>query len=529
MNPPTSPPPKGGPPRAVLMGAGAAVLVGVAVTAFLVGRGTSSPPTTPPATVTPSGTAPPAVSAAGSSIVQSLPPASTDSPAMEIPSTAARPAFWLDVYAPGKVRDALVGNAWVKEQLDKPLGKGFVGGWAALLGSRGEELGGAFQGAVFDVLVGKVLTAPFRVVWFIGPQQTSTPAILVPDPGNAAMAAFDSLATAVRRNTMQAASCPEGAGEPPSGGFTLQRWLVAEQALWAARTEHRIVLGRHPAVVLQGLCEGHLELAPPEGVDVELGFAPKPLGREAQLLSHVVGIANGMRLQFAAEGNRLVGRGITGPVAEDPRLDSAPLSDALLKLVPEDTPVLLTLQLKLPEQLDAPTLRAYWSGKGFSGPVRTRQVALVWTPRGNDSISEVALLWGRPEDAAALDGLFSGHNVLSKSTQCGHYVMASTPGVLERLTRACSGKVPNLLNAAGPVVQGLRAKGSMAFGINTGRLLSRLLVDGYGPRNTQGAVKAPPPPPPEIEAARRDLETLPYLGLRGTVEGNRLVPGGFGS
>ena len=34
--------------------------------------------------------------------------------------------------------------------------------------------------------------------------------------------------------------------------------------------------------------------------------------------------------------------------------------------------------------------------------------------------------------------------------------------------------------------------------------------------------------PPEVEAARRDLETLPYLGLRGTVKGAALVPGGFG-
>ena len=41
--------------------------------------------------------------------------------------------------------------------------------------------------------------------------------------------------------------------------------------------------------------------------------------------------------------------------------------------------------------------------------------------------------------------------------------------------------------------------------------------------------KAGRPVPAEIEAARRDLETLPYLGLRGTVDGNRLVPGGFGS
>jgi hypothetical protein len=513
------------------VGIGIAVLVVVALAAFFIGRGTSGGSATGPDGQVSSG--PSGSSGSGqSSVLQALPPAPGKPGQMQVPTEPVRPAFWVDVYAPGKVREALTGNAWLKEQLQKPLGKGFVGGWAAFLDTQGEELGGSFQGAVFDVMAGQFLAAPFRMVWYSGENRAGTPAIIVPEPGNATMAAFDSMSGVVRRNELTAASCPGGEGEVPSEGFTLQRWLIAEQALWAARTDDKLVFGRHPAVVLQGLCELHLDLEAPQGVDVELGFAPEPLGREAQLLTHVMGVANGIRLQFAVEGQRLVGRGISGPVADEPRLDSAPLSDELLKLVPEETPVLLALQLKLPEQLDKDTLKAFWSGKGAAVPLRTRQVAMVWTPRGDPALpTEVALLWGRPEDAQALGQLFSGPNKMESATLCGHHVLASTPDVLARLRKACEGQGPNLLNAAAPVVQGLRAPGSVSFGVHTGRLLGMLVADGYWSQVTQADSSKPRPraAPPEIEAARRDLETLPYVGLRGTVDGNRLVPGGFGS
>ena len=536
MNPPSPtpgapPPAPSGPPKALLVGIGVAVLVVVALAAFFIGRGTSGGSAKGPDGQVSSG--PSGTSGSGqSSVLQALPPAPGKPGQMEVPTEPVRPAFWVDVYAPGKAREALTGNTWLKEQLQKPLGKGFVGGWAAFLGTRGEDLGASFQGAVFDVMAGQFLAAPFRMVWYSGVHRAGTPAIIVPEPGNATMAAFDSMSGVVRRNELTAASCPGGEGEVPSEGFTLQRWLIAEQVLWAARTDDKLVFGRHPAVVLQGLCELHLDLEAPQGVDVELGFAPEPLGREAQLLTHVMGVANGIRLQFAVEGHRLVGRGISGPVADEPRLDSAPLSDELLKLVPEETPVLLALQLKLPEQLDKDTLKAFWSGKGAAVPLRTRQVAMVWTPRGDPALpTEVALLWGRPEDAQALGQLFSGPNKMESATLCGHHVMASTPDVLARLRKACEGQGPNLLNAAAPVVQGLRAPGSVSFGVHTGRLLGMLVADGYWSQVTQADSSKPRPraAPPEIEAARRDLETLPYVGLRGTVDGNRLVPGGFGS
>lgn len=532
-SPPPSPPPKGGPPTGVLVGVGVAVLVGVGVAAFLLGRG-SSHPSTPGTSGTPSSSSAPVASPApGAGVLQSLPPAPDKPQQLETPTEQVSPAFWVDVYAPGKVRDALAGNAWVKAQLQKPLGQGFVGGWGPLLGTRGEELGGGFQGTVFDVLSTQLLAAPFRVVWFAGRNQSATPAIIVPQPGNTAMAAFDSLNAAVRRSELTAKACANPSSEVPQEGFKVERWLVAEQALWAARTSDKLVFGRNALTVLQGLCEPHLDLAPPQGVDVELGFSPEQLGHEAQALTHVMGTEQGLRVQFAAEGNRLVGRGLAGPVGGESRLDKAALSDALLKLVPEDTPVLLALQLKLPEQLDAESLKAFWSEQHYTGALRTRQVALLWRPRGDAALpTEVALLWGRPEDAAALGALFSGPNPMQSAALCGHQVLASTPELLARLRRACEGQGPNMLNAAGPVVQGLREQGSVAFGINTGRLLGTLLADGYASQLTPTDPKKPQQPraaPPEIEAARRDLETLPYIGLRGTVDGNRLVPGGFGS
>jgi hypothetical protein len=157
---------------------------------------------------------------------------------------------------------------------------------------------------------------------------------------------------------------------------------------------------------------------------------------------------------------------------------------------------------------------------------------MVWTPRGDASLpSEVALLWGRPEDAAALGQLFSGPNRMETATLCGHHVLASTPDVLARLRKTCEGQSPNLLHAAGPVVQGWRAPGSVSFGVHLGRVLGTLMADGYLSQLTEADPNKPQPraAPPEIEAARRDLETLPYIGLRGTVDGNKLVPGGFGS
>ncbi|HEX8539414.1 MAG TPA: hypothetical protein VF664_18255, partial [Cystobacter sp.] len=144
------------------------MLAGVIAAAFFLGRGsTTSPSSSDAPGASSSGDAP-----SGTGLLQALPPAPDKPRKMDVPSEAVRPAFWVDVYTPGEVREALTGNAWLQEQLRKPLGQGFVGGWAAMLGTRSEELGLGFKGAVFELLAGQLLSAPFRVVWFSGDTRT---------------------------------------------------------------------------------------------------------------------------------------------------------------------------------------------------------------------------------------------------------------------------------------------------------------------------------------------------------------------
>lgn len=468
--------PKSGPPKALLIGV-VTVLVGGAVAgAFFLGRRSGQSGDGGGTVTNLLGGERKGPPSAGADVEGMPEPAMT---ALEVPGTAAPSALWVDVHHPGKVRDALAANVWLRDQLQKPLGQGFIGAWAAFFGSTGEDLRAGFKGAVLDLFAGQLLDAPFRVTWFAGDARSSTPAFILPKPGRAATSAYEALDGVASRGGMTAPHCPGGGSE---GTFEMKRWLVAEQTLWAGRLKDRLVLARHPVAVLHGLCAELPALKAKDGVDVELGYDPEAYGREVQLLSSVVGLAPGTRLQFGVEAGRLVGRGIAGELLDGPaRLDAAPLSDDLLKLVPEDTPVLLAFQLKLPESLDPETLKAYWEKGGGKGPTRTRQVALVWTPRGDAKLPvELAVLWGRTDDAAALEGLFSGgYNRLVRGTHCNHVVLASNDAELERLRKACAGQQPNMLNAAGPVVAGLRAPTSVAFGVNTGRLLSGLTMDGY--------------------------------------------------
>lgn len=526
--PPASPPPKSGLPKAVLIALVTVVVSGVGVGAFVLGRRTAGPGSS--STEGPRSSGPAGVPSAGAT-VEGMPPPPPAQPLYV--SSQGTPAVWVDVYQPAKVRNALVENRWLQEQMKKPLGQGFASSWAAFFGSTGEDLKASFKGAVFDVVAGQLLDSPFRALWFAGGSDMNAPAFIVPSPANTAVAAYEAMDKVANRGGFTAARCPPGASPSaaaPEGGFKIARWLVGEQSLYASRGADRVVVARQPSMVLRGLCAELVKQRAPSGVDLELGFNSEVLGRELVFLTHALGLANGTRLQFGAEGNRLVPRGITGPLRDKVRLDAAPLSEDLLRLVPSDTPVLLALQLKLPESLEGSRIKAYWEGKD-AGQVRTRQIALVWTPRGDADLGhEFAVLWGRVEDGPMLKSMFNGGNALVHATLCKHQVMASGPDVLQQLQKSCEGREPNLLNAAGPVVQGLRAPGSVTIGLNTGQLLSQLLADGYWSEQRLGrSAPVPKSAPPEIEAASRDLETLPYIGLRGTVQGNSLVPGGFGS
>ncbi|WP_224247502.1 hypothetical protein [Hyalangium gracile] len=525
--PPASPPPGKGASKAILVALVTVLVSGAVVGAFVLGRRSGGPGGSGDSSQA-SGSSEPGIPSAGAT-VEGMPPPPAPKPLSV--STLGTPAVWVDVYSPAKVRGALMENRWLQEQLKKPLGQGFASSWAAFFGSTGEDLKASFKGAVFDVVAGQILDAPFRALWFVGGSDTNAPVFIVPSPSSGAVTAYEAMDKVAARGGFTSDKCPEGSSvSTPEGGFEIARWLVAEQSLYAGRAADRLVVARQPSMVLRGLCAELTKLEAPSGVDVELGFNSEVLGRELVFLTHALGVGNGTRLQFAAEGNRLVARGIAGPLMDKVRLDAAPLSDDLLKLVPSDTPVLLALQLKLPEALEGEKVGAYWKG-GDVGPVRTRQIALVWTPRGDAALGhEFAILWGRVEDAPALKTMFNGGNPLVQAMLCKHQVLASDPSVLQRLQKACEGQSPNLLNAAGPVVQGLRAQGSVTLGLNTGHLLSQLLADGYWSEQQLGKNNpVPSSAPPEIEAARRDLETLPYVGLRGTVQGNSLVPGGFGS
>jgi hypothetical protein len=520
--PPASPPPGKGFPKAILVALVTVLLSGAVVGAFVLGRRSANSGGTEPGEEPPLGTS--GVPSAGATVEGK--PGAPGYSSMSAP-TQGDAAVWVDVHSPAKVRSALVENRWLQEQMKKPLGQGFASSWAAFLGSTGEDLQASFKGAVFDVVAGQLLDSPFRALWFVnGGGDANAPTFIIHSPSGKAVAAYEAMDNAARHGGFTADRCPYGGSTkitPPTGGFKITRWLVAEHALYVARGEDRIVVARQPGLVMRGLCADMVKTAVPKGVDLEVGFNNQVLGRELVFLTHALSLENDTRLQFAAEGSRLVPRGIASTLMDKVRLDSAPLSDDLLKLVPADTPVLLALQLKLPESLEGSKIKAYWSGED-PGQVRTRQVAVIWTPRGDGELGhEFAILWGRVEDAPGVEKMFSGPNVLAKATLCRHQVMASDNAVLEQLKSACEGKSPNLLNAAGPVVTGLRAPGSVTLGVNMGQLLSTLLADGYN--SESGSTTAPP----EIEDARRDLETLPYVGLRGTVQDDSLVPGGFGS
>ncbi|RKI03796.1 hypothetical protein D7Y04_02190 [Corallococcus sp. AB038B] len=531
MTSPVSPPPPAGgggkgPSSAVRIALIGAIVVGVGVGAFVIGRKSSGGGGSGPAFSSGGPKGPPSAGAT----VEGMP--EMTSTKMEVPGAAALPAVWVDVHSPAKVRDALARNAWLKTQWEKPLGQGFASGWAAFLGSTGTDLKASFKGAVLDVVVGQLLDTPFRAVWFSGDARVGTPALLVPKANKTSLAAWDALDSVAKRGEMTADRCPYGGEKAPDGGFHMSRWLVAEQTVWAARSADRLVLSRHPVVVLQALCTALPELEAQDGVDVELGFDANAYGREAQLFTHVLGLGENTRLQLRVDGDRLVAKGIAGKLREDAvASDGKPLSDDLLKLVPEETPVLFAFRITLPDSLEPEQLKAFWKNEGKPS-LRTRQVALAWTPRGSTSLEpELALLWGDEKDAEGLGALFSGGaRTLVSATLCKHVVLATSPQELERLRDACEGREPNMLNAAGPVVAGLRAPSTVVLGVNTGRLLSGLAMDGYTSEARVG--RSSPMPnalPPEIEAARRDLETLPYLGFRGNVQGYVMVSEGFGT
>ena len=458
--------------------------------------------------------------------VQGMPDAS-QVVAFNPPSDKAIPTLWVDVAQPAKVRDALFANEWAKQVLKEPLGRGFAGPWAAFLGSRGEDLQASFTGTVMNLFAEQLLSEPFRVVWFTGGGSVKGPVLLVDQPGSGAATAFAALESAAARGGYTSSTCPGGTATV-GGSVTVSRWLLAEHAVYAANHLGRMVFGREPGAVLEGICSELPEMTT-DGADLEIALATEYLGHEEGELAAALGLGKVARLQFVADKATLRPRGLAAQVVEPGRLDAAPLSEAMLKAIPEATSVLLTLQLKLPEQLSAKAISAYWdSGEG---KVATRQVALLWNPRGDGNLpAEVAVLWSRAEDEAALKSIFNGPRRLQAKAVCGQQALTSNAEMMKKLESACAGKTPNALNAAPAVVAGLKSPASIGLGVNLGRLMPQLALDGYWSDSAVSRSTAlPRTPPPEMEQAKRSLESLPFLGFSGTAQESTWTVAGFRS
>lgn len=446
--------------------------------------------------------------------------ASASATKLEVNDRVAAPGIWIDVRNPAALRRAAMTNAWFKDALEQPLGQGFLGSWAGFLGTRGEEAGLGFEGTVLDLVAAEVLDQPVRLTWFTGAGATSTPVLTIPKASERALTALVSVAGAASGEFV-AEDCP---GEATlAAPIVIERWLLADHALFTHAQGETRHFARHPMAVLHAVCAPGAELEA-EGADVEVRFAPARLGRDTQTFASALGLGDTVGLTFTLERDRLVPRGLTGEMRAADRLGRAGLSEGALKLLPADLPLVLSLQVSLPSPLTPEALQAFWKGGG--GKREVRQVALAWQPRGDSNLpDEWALVWGRAEERAALDALFN-HASFKSGEVCGQAVLASNAATFARLSATCRGATPSLLNASASVVNGLRAESSIGLGVNLGALLSQLLIDGYASENGLPPGKAAPA---EIEAARRHLESLPYLGFRGTAEGARLLPGGFGS
>jgi hypothetical protein len=435
------------------------------------------------------------------------------------------PSVWIDIHSPDKLWKSARSNVWLARALSEPLGQGMAAGWAGFLATKGGDLSGAFEGVVLDLVADRLLADPFRLVFFTGPAATGAPAIVVPRPSSGAQNAYALLEGAARNGSYQAQNCPGPAPKEPQSisPIVVSRWLLAEHAIFAGQRDGRLALAKNPAAVIQALCAVPPEVPAAQGIDVSLSFSRDALGREAQVAAALLGLGPAPRLAFAVEGDHLEPRGLLGELSEPGRLDSAAPAQSLTKLIPADAGVVFMATLRLPEKLTRESLAQHLK-KSYQGKLAPRSVAVVWNPRGSGALpTEVAVAW--PEkDSALLREAFSGPNRMERRRVCGHEVFASTGALATAIQATCEGRSPSLLNAAPAVVEGLKQPASITVGFHFGVVLSRLLGDAYA--TDAAAVKKATP---EIESARRLLEELPFVGLRGVAKDGALVPGGFRS
>lgn len=532
-NPPPPSPSQGpgGPPKAGRAGALVALIGVVVVVGIVVAVQRSKGGGTPPAIV-----APPVTTQSSGTVVGGR--ATMGYGQLEgAPSDQTPELFWLDVIEPRAVHATLRSNAWLGKALKDPIGQGFLAAWGGFFGSRGEDLGGAFGGAVSELVLDQVLASRYRVVWYGGEGAKGAPALVVPAPSKAANAAFDTLVKVAASGGFDPPSCVASSAGADGGAVaeSVHRLVLADKILFAARLDDRLVFSPRPQAAMLAMCRALPTAEAKPGVAVSLGFSLTEPGRGAQSLAAVLGLGAVASLDFGVENADFVPRGLDATAEGGGRLAAVEPSAELLKAIPERSGVVLFLAVKLPRTLSAQALRDTLApaGENFGGTRKEwplgepRQVAVIWNPRGV-STTEIAVLWAQADDERALaEAMTKGKGALQAGKACSVLAYASTKDLLSELQATCAGKKPSVVQASQPVAKGLAQPSSVALTVNLGRVLSQLTLDGWFSEHPSPNARTGPQ---EIEAARKLLEELPTLGFRATLGADgKLVSGGFKS
>ena len=448
--------------------------------------------------------------------VQGLPEVPGEPVVLEVPAAPQLFAsIVVDVHEPAKVVGAAKKNEWLAGVLETPLGRGFLGAWAGFFSARGDDLGGKFEGTLLDLFVNQVLERPARVLWMGSDRRRYTPVVVVPNAGDGASMAFDAMSQVAKRGVFTASGCP-GAEEPKP--MEIDRFVVADRAVYATKHDGALVIGRHPSAVLHGACAELFEMKAAAGTALEIGVVAERFDRGVQSLLHFAGLDGVPKIGFGVEGDRFVPRGLSATV-RSPRLKVARPPAAMLAAIPEATPVFLSLALDLPKEITPDSLAAIAKG----GPVTdgaTRHIGFAWYPAKD----EVVILWSETDDLGALRGVFESWMRIEPA--CEQLVLSTSPKRIEQTRKACDKKTPSLAFAAPAVKAGLEKDASVVLGVSFGRLFGGLFRAAYRDQHARKKWKGPPK---EVEAAARRLEELPFFGFTGKVEGDRLAPGGFRS
>lgn len=526
--PPPSPqptPPSGGGRGPLIAIVGVVAVVGIVVGVMEVRSraGKPTPPSTPSTPETPTANAP--------GVFDTDQPPPVYSPFDDTPVTDTPELFWLDVSDPKGVHATVRKNAWLGKALKDPLGQGFLAAWGGFFGTRGEDLGDVFRGAVADLVLDQVLSSPYRVAWYGGEGTRGAPAIVMPNPGTVAVEAVATLVKVAAAGGFNPPACvADGVGGIDR---SLHRVVLADKTLYVARLSDRIVLAPQPQPALLAMCKP-LPTPAKQGVAAALGFSLADGGRGTQSLAAVLGVDGVASLNFKIEQDAFTPVALEASADEGGRLAAAEPSADLLKAIPANSGVVLFLAMKLPKELTAISLRDLLAApeENFAGtrkkwPLEPRQVAVVWNPRGSGA-TEIAVLWANTADEKGLtDALSKGNGALTAGKACAVLAFASTKELLADLQSACAGKRPSILQGAPAIAKGLSQSSSVSLTVNLGQVLSQLTIDGWRSEHPSANAKAGPQ---EIEAARKLLEELPSVGFRATVAADgSITSGGFRS